>query len=281
MKINKIIKPKRFSRFVIVPSAIFRFKNISAAATGLYCWLFSHDENQDITFSFIMAHFKNGRDALQTCIKELTAAGFMIREQVKIDGKFKGYNYILNDAPLTGKPLTGKPLPGNQQQSNIYIDNIYNNKSNIKHDIRVLNAFEHFVKLFPEKNQPKTEAQKTKWLSCLDKIQRIDGYDLGEVYLKCKELRNDSFWQNNFLSILKLRNVDKNGVKYIDRFMYKKNVTINDIRKKIPGHISFYKYNDPNGKTLVGAKTINGDIDYMMLQTMLKDDEIKIILNEL
>jgi hypothetical protein len=31
----------------------------------------------------------------------------------------------------------------------------------------------------------------------------------------------------------------------------------------------------------VGAKTINGDIDYMMLQTMLKDDEIKIILNEL
>jgi len=154
MKINKIIKPKRFSRFVIIPSAIFRFKNISAAATGLYCWLFSHEENQDITFTFIMAHFKNGRDALQTCIKELTAAGFMIREQVKVEGKFKGYNYILNDTPLTGKPLTGKPLPGNQQQSNIHIDNIYNNKSNIKYDNRVLNAFDHFVNLFPEKKYP-------------------------------------------------------------------------------------------------------------------------------
>ena len=280
MKINKIIKPKRFSRFVIVPSAIFRFKNISAAATGLYCWLFSHDEQQEITVAYITNHFKDGKDSVNSKLKELIEFGFLTREQVKLKGKFKGYNYILIGTPKAEKPKSEKPKSENPQQSNINNINIYN-KSNINHDVKVLNAFEHFVKLFPKKNQPHSEYQKNRWLSCLDKIQRIDGYDLGEVYLKCKELRNDSFWQTNFLSILKLRNVDKNGVKYIDRFMYKKNVTINDIRKKIPGHISFYKYYDPNGETLVGAKTINGDIDYMILQTILNDDEIKIILNEL
>ena len=280
MKINKIIKPKRFSRFVIVPSAIFRFKNISAAATGLYCWLFSHDEQQEMTVAYITNHFKDGKDSVNSKLKELIEFGFLTREQVKLKGKFKGYNYILIGTPKAEKPKSEKPKSENPQQSNINNINIYN-KSNINYDVKVLNAFEHFVKLFPKKNQPKSEYQKNRWLSCLDKIQRIDGYDLGEVYLKCKELRNDSFWQTNFLSILKLRNVDKNGVKYIDRFMYKKNVTINDIRKKIPGHISFYVYNDPNGKTLVGAKTINGDIDYMMLQTMLNDNEIQIIIDGL
>ena len=116
IKVNKIIKPKRFSRFVVVPSSIFRHKKISASATGLYCWLFSHSENQEITFTFILNHFKEGRDALQSKIKELTQIGFLVREQIKIEGKFKGYNYILNDVPLTEKPLTEKPLTEKQQQ---------------------------------------------------------------------------------------------------------------------------------------------------------------------
>jgi|TARA_Y100000015_G_scaffold5119_1_gene4576 hypothetical protein len=285
MKINKIIKPKRFARFVIIPSAIFRHKNISAASTGLYCWLFSHDEKQEMTFKFILNHFSNGRDALQTCIKELSTIGFLIREQVKVDGKFKGYNYILNDIPLTGKPLTGKPLTGNQQQSNIYIDNIYNNKSNIKPNAKnyakiVTDAFDYFVELFPVKNRPTTKTNIDRWLDTLDKIHRIDKYDLREVYLKCKELRNDPFWETNFLSLVKLRNYNREGIRYIDYFMYKAKPNVNNIRKKIPGAIKFYKYNDPLGEKLVGVKTINGDIDYDMLKTMLSANDLKILLND-
>ena len=165
MKINKIIKPKRFSRFVIVPTAIFRYEKISIGATGLYCWLFSHSENQEITFAFILNHFKEGRDALQSKMKELIQIGFLVREQIKIEGKFKGYNYILNDVPLTEKPLTVKPLPGNQQQSN---NNSINTKNNIntisnnipnteKFDPLVISAFGYFIELFPEKNRPKQQ----------------------------------------------------------------------------------------------------------------------------
>lgn len=283
MKINKIIKPKRFTRFVIVPSAIFRHKNITTSATGLYCWLFSHDDKQEITVSFIEKHFKDGRVSINTKLKELITAGFLIRDRVREKGKFIGTNYILHDVPQHEKPQTEKPRVVNPQQSNIN-NNIYN-KSNIntkakKYDKRVENAFEYFVELFPEKNRPRTNAQKNKWLDCLDKIHRIDKYDLGQVYLKCKELRSDSFWQNNFLSILKLRNIDKNGTKYIDRFMYQKQITVNDIKKKIPGAIKFYKYFDPLGQKIVGAKTINGDINFEILQTMLTDEEINIILND-
>ena len=101
-----------------------------------------------------------------------------------------------------------------------------------------------------------------------------------EVYLKCKELRNDPFWETNFLSLVKLRNYNREGIRYIDYFMYKAKPNVNNIRKKIPGAIKFYKYNDPLGKKLVGVKTINGDIDYDMLKTMLSANDLKILLND-
>jgi len=90
---------------------------------------------------------------LKNKMKELESIGFLLREQIKIDGKFKGYNYILNDVPLTGKPLTGKPLPGNQQQSNNSINTKYNintiKSNNIpnteKFDPLVNSAFGYFI----------------------------------------------------------------------------------------------------------------------------------------
>ena len=81
-----------------------------------------------------------------------------------------------------------------------------------------LKSFDHFTELFPEKMRPKTEAQKNKWLDCLDKLERIDGYSLQVVYFITKKAREDEFWQLNFLSLLKLRQTNKQGVKYIDIF---------------------------------------------------------------
>lgn len=288
MKINKIIKPKRFARFTIIPTAIFRFKNISIGATGLYAYLFSHNINQEITVTFICNHFKDGRDAINNRLKELIDSGFLIREKVRIKGKFVGTNYILNDIPQTEKPQTEKPRVVNPEQSNT--NNIYtNNKSNISTKNEMPNkfsetskkAFNYFVQLFPEKNKPQTKAQKTKWLDCLDKIERLDKYDLRDVYAISRDLRNDTFWKNNFLSILKLRNIDKNGIKYIDRFMIAKDLNVNDVKKKIQGAIKFYKYNETNGNIAIGVKTINGDIDYTMLKTMLDKKDIDIILNNI
>ena len=105
MEYNKIYKPKKFDRFTVVPNAIFRHKGISAAATGLYCWLFSHDSKTEMTVSFICGHFKEGKDAINKRIKELIDSGFLLRVEVRKGGKFAGYNYHLNDT-ATGKTGT-------------------------------------------------------------------------------------------------------------------------------------------------------------------------------
>ena len=282
MQINKIYKPDHFDQYTIIPLAIFRQKGITMAASGLYAWLFSHDSNHDITMTYIGGHFKDGKDAINSRIKELETLGFLVRESVRENGKFAGYNFrMCVPSTIAEKTVAGKTAAGNPQQSN-NIYNIYNNniKDNIQDHVQTLvqdnvqyhnktyiipqtvkTALDHFILLFPKKYQPTTDAQKLKWAQCLERVERIDGYDLREVYKMAKKLREDQFWSGNFLSLLKLRNKDKNGILYIHRFMDGQKTDKPQAYKMIPNLIKFYKYNDPAGKPMIGAITKNAELD--------------------
>lgn len=58
-------------------------------------------------------------------------------------------------------------------------------------------------------------------LDTFDKLLRIDKYTAEQVKRAIEWARRDDFWTTNFLTPLKLRNKDKNGVKYIDVFLAK------------------------------------------------------------
>ena len=284
MKLNRIIKPSKFDHFTIVPNAIFRHEGISQQATGLYCYLFSHKSNQDITINFITNHFKNGRDAVRSAIAELEQLGYLKREQLRQNGKIVAYNYILKDAPLTEKPSTGKPSPENPIQSNtitsISINNTNNNNKYIcTKSENVEKAYQHFVQLFPKRYRPKTPATIEKWKVCLDRIERIDGYDLRKVYEVCKQLRQDQFWSENFLSVLKLRNNDKNGIRYIDRFMERNALrTRPTALNKLKGVKDLVPYLE-DGVKMVKAITNNGVVQDFNLRMNLTPAEYKEILD--
>jgi predicted transcriptional regulator len=295
MEINKIYKPKKFSFFSIVPNNIFRHKDISASATGLYCWLFSHEAKTEMTVQFICGHFKDGKDAINKRIKELIKEGFLVRKELRTGGKFAGYNYYLNDKPkkitATGKTVTGKtaavkPGPVNPQQSNTINTNVITNKRNTNvqsatklktplYNEITLKAFPHFVELFPIQYKPKGETQKNKWLDCLDKLQRIDKYSLHDVYEVTKTLRNDEFWQTNFLSILKFRNLDKNGIKYIDRFMLNQKAKSKPVGySKVKGIIEYFIYNSAaDGNKELGAKTKGGNLFEFHIKQLMHTNE--------
>ena len=119
MKYNKILKPKKFDNFTIIPSSIFRHKNITVCATGLFAYLFSHKAEQEITIQFICGHFKESKGAIGRKLNELIDAGYIVRERVTDKGKFKGFNYILKAKPKPQKPKPQKPKPQNEPQSNI------------------------------------------------------------------------------------------------------------------------------------------------------------------
>jgi len=274
MKYNKILKPKKFDHFTIIPSYIFRHKDISVGATGLYAYLFSHTAEQEITIQFICNHFKESKGAIGRKLNELIDAGYIVRERVTDKGKFKGFNYILKAKPKPQKPKPQKPKPQNEPQSNI--NNIHTIKSNITQTEKMQNAFPHFVKLFDLRYQPKTTKQKEDWFVCLDRCVRIDKYNLDEIYLAVKSARDDDFWKNNFLTLLKLRNQDKNGIMFIHRF-------IENHRKynkpkcfyKIKGIQEYKLYNDPDGSQRLGAITKYNKLNEFNLSQILNRNEIE------
>ena len=52
------------------------------------------------------------------------------------------------------------------------------------------------------------------WLDTIDKLNRIDGLAFDDIVLLVKTVRNDDFWSKNFLSLVKLRRKNKEGVVY-------------------------------------------------------------------
>lgn len=279
MKYNKILKPKKFDNFTIIPSSIFRHKDITVGATGLYAYLFSHKADQEITIQFICGHFKESKGAIGRKLNELIDAGYVVRERVTDKGKFKGYNYILKSKPKTQKPEPQKPKPQNGPQSNIiYNDN--NIKSNITQTEKMQKAFPHFVKLFDKRYQPKTDAQIKSWQVVLDRCVRIDKYSLDDVYLAVKNARDSEFWKNNFLTLLKLRNHDKNGIMYIHRFI-ENNRKYNKPKcyYKIKGIQEYKLYNDPDGSERLGAVTKYNKLNEFNLSQILNRDEINELKN--
>lgn len=270
MEANRIYKPSRFSRYTIVPTSVFRLKGITAGATGLYCYLFSHEVGQSITIKFITNHFKEGRDAINARLKELEKHNLLVRTAIKDKGKFAGYSYYLNDLQ-TLETDNGKTVTENPHQSN------NKNISNIDTNSTAYKSLEHFIALFPEKYRPTTDNQRYKWYQCLDRIERLDKYNLRDVYKVCQKLRTDEFWSVNFLTLLKLRNLDKNNIKFIDRFMDKYSIEAKPkCYYKIKGIVKYFKYEQDN-QLLLGAKTKTVTLYDYNLRNVFNDDEYNLI----
>ncbi len=114
MQIIRIIKNDNYT---IISNDIFRDTDLSAKGRGLLCTLLSLPPEWDLSINGIVAIMKEGKDAVMSGFNELIDNGYIIRNRVRIKGKYKGYEYIVyetkitpkSDNPNTEHPNTGKP----------------------------------------------------------------------------------------------------------------------------------------------------------------------------
>jgi len=278
--------------FAIIPAPVRYCKDLKANEKLMYGELTALSNDKGFCFAS-NEYFSNLYDVSKTSISKwisnLEKNGFIKIKMIYEPGTKQIKQRRIYIAPLLNKtsiPIEEKlNTPIEEKLKDIYIltnnNNINNNNSTKskkrQYSEKTTKAFSHFAELFPLKYRPKTDAQKNKWLDCLDKIERLDGYNLREVYNVSKELRNDEFWQNNFLSILKLRNTDKNGIKYIDRFMVQHKAKQKPVGyQKIKGLKEFFVYRNPaNGQKEIGAKTKNGDIHEFQIRGLMMTNEFQ------
>lgn len=146
--------------------------------------------------------------------KKYIKVKFIFKENSKEIESRKIY-IIYADTPLN---ISLGGIKENFKENNHIIIN--NNKEKIYNEL-IEKSFTHIINLFPLAVQPRTSIDIRNWKECLDKLDRLDGYDTRAVYYIVNKVLKDEFWKSNFFSILKLRKKNNYGVKYIDMFKAK------------------------------------------------------------
>jgi hypothetical protein len=110
------ITVKHTEKYSIIANEVAQNKELSLKAKGLFLYMWSLPDDWDYSVQGLIACLKEGRDAIQSGLKELEQTGYLVREQKRDGGKFD-YDYILSDMlPQTGFPFTANPSTGNQLQ---------------------------------------------------------------------------------------------------------------------------------------------------------------------
>jgi len=89
------------SKFTIVPNQIMDDPTISFRAKGVYAYLRSKPDNWEYRVQNITRAGKEGRDAIQTAIKELESAGYIERVANQVEGgKYHGWIWYIYETPI-------------------------------------------------------------------------------------------------------------------------------------------------------------------------------------
>ena len=134
-----ILKNKTQGNFVIVSQSIMHDKSLKLFDRGLLITLMSLPDNWVFNITGLTRILCDGRDAISSGINRLIEHGYLVKEQLRVDGKFSENCLRINvisenspteepitENPSTDEPLSEKPTTGIPEQYK------NNNISNIK-----------------------------------------------------------------------------------------------------------------------------------------------------
>lgn len=221
-----VFRVNKNTNYTVMSNYHLRDKNLSLKAKGLLSLMLSLPPSWDYSVAGLCAICKEGREAVQTALKELESNNYLVRtrEHAK-SGKF-GYIYDIYEKPRTVQPQTGNPCTVNPQQINK--DKINKDKTN-KDKESTHAGFEMISKNKEILDQPKEAilcAQKLRdrileiypnnagarkgdcvdrWAKDIEKMNRLDGRSWENIEKAIEWALNDSFWQKNIWSGANLR----------------------------------------------------------------------------
>ena len=128
----KLIRVKKDNNFTTINNEFIFNKNLSLKAKGLLCHILALPNDWTLYVEEVGKWHKDGKSAIYAAFQELTANGYMKREQIRQNGKFKGYDYIVFEKPNMENPETEKPNTEKPNTENPQLLNTNNTKDLIK-----------------------------------------------------------------------------------------------------------------------------------------------------
>ena len=108
-----IRRRKKTKAFTQINNAALRNVSLTLKAKGLLAIMMSCPEDWKFYMDWLQQQSADGREAHQSAMKELERHGYVVREKTKgKGGKFSGWDYVVDDEPMTEVTVTGSPTNG-------------------------------------------------------------------------------------------------------------------------------------------------------------------------
>lgn len=117
--------PENPKNYTMIHNEVAKRTDLSARAKGIYYYIATLPPDWKLHVQELESHFTEGRTAINTALKELIRAGYIVRQQQRNEkGVIIGTTYIGNwtvdniDNQLTEKPFVDSPCVDNLQLLN-------------------------------------------------------------------------------------------------------------------------------------------------------------------
>ena len=170
----KLIRVKKDNNFTTINNEFIFNKNLSLKAKGLLCHILALPNDWTLYVEEVGKWHKDGKTSIYSAFKELTANGYMKREQIRKDNRFKGYDYVVFEKPNLDLLNTEKLNTESLDTENTQLLNTNNTKDLIK--LNTNNSKTEGVKYPFELNVEAWES----WKEFRKKEYRKSYKDLGE-----------------------------------------------------------------------------------------------------
>lgn len=104
----KRIRVEKSKNFTTINNEFIFNKDLSLKAKGMLCHLLALPNEWKLYVEEVEKWHKDGKKAIYSAFKELTENGYMKREQIRDNGKFKGYDYVVYEVPYSQKRNASK-----------------------------------------------------------------------------------------------------------------------------------------------------------------------------
>jgi hypothetical protein len=127
-----VIRVNKTENYTVMSNAHFKDKRLSLKAKGLLSQMLSLPEDWDYTVAGLVSINKEAKSAIQSTLRELEAAGYLVRTRTQDKKGHFDYIYDIYEEPSHGEPrtenqFTDNPCTENQLQLNTN-NKILNNK---------------------------------------------------------------------------------------------------------------------------------------------------------
>lgn len=99
-----ILRKHQRAQYTVIDNTIFRDKELSNKALGMLCRMLSLPDGWEFSVMGLASLSNDGKSAVMSQLDELEERGYLVRNQVRIDGKIAGVEYIVSETRMSEKP---------------------------------------------------------------------------------------------------------------------------------------------------------------------------------